>query len=72
MHIIFIFSVYCFGLKEDKVIFGCIGPTDTVVCSNLSYSLFSVLSVYLFDDALCYSLEKRRIVVLFMVQLSRT
>ena len=49
----FIFSVYCFGLKEDEVIFGCIGRTDTVVCSNLSYSLFSALSVYyLFDDAL--------------------
>ena len=41
----FIFSVYCFWLKDNEMIFGCIGLTDTVVCSNLSYSLFSALSV---------------------------
>ena len=41
----FIYSVYCFWLKDNEVIFGCIGLTDTVVCSNLSYSLFRALSV---------------------------
>ena len=41
----FTFSVYCFWLKDNEMIFGCIGLTDTVVCSNLSYSLFSALSV---------------------------
>ena len=42
----FIYSVYCFfGSKDNEVIFGCIGLTDTVVCSNLSYSLFRALSV---------------------------
>ena len=41
----FIFSVYCFWLKDNEMIFGCIGLTDTVVCSNLSYSLFRALSV---------------------------
>ena len=42
----FIYIVFTvFWLKENEVIFGCIGLTDTVVCSNLSYSLFRALSV---------------------------
>ncbi len=37
----FIYIVFTvFWLKDNEVIFGCIGLTDTVVCSNLSYSLF--------------------------------
>ena len=59
MHIILYLVFTVFWLKDNEMIFGCLGLTDTVVCSNLSYSLFSALSVYLFDDALC-SLEKRR------------
>ena len=45
MHIILylVFTVFC--LKDNEMIFGCIGLTDIVVCSNLSYSLFSALSV---------------------------
>ena len=42
----FIYIVFTvFWLKDNEVIFGCIGLTDTVVCSNLSYSLFRALSV---------------------------
>ena len=42
----FIYLVFTvFWLKDNEVIFGCIGLTDTVVCSNLSYSLFRALSV---------------------------
>ena len=45
MHIILYLVFNVFWLKDNEVIFGCIGLTDTVVCSNLSYSLFSALSV---------------------------
>ena len=38
-----VFTVFL--LKDNEMIVGCIGLTDTVVCSNLSYSLFSALSV---------------------------
>ena len=38
-----VFTVFC--LKDNEMIFGCIGLTDIVVCSNLSYSLLSALSV---------------------------
>jgi len=42
----FIYIVFTvFWLKDNEVIFGCIGLTDTVVCSNLSYRLFRALSV---------------------------
>ena len=54
MNIILYLVFTVFWLKENEMIFGCIGLTDPVVCSNLSYNLFSALSVYLFDDALCY------------------
>ena len=45
MHIILCLVFTVFWLKDNEMIFGCIGRTDTVVCSNLSYSLFSALSV---------------------------
>ena len=45
MHIILYLVFSIFWLKDNEIIFGCIGLTDTVVCSNLSYSLFSALSV---------------------------
>ena len=47
MHIILYLLLIVFWLKvkDNEVIFGSIGLTDTVVCSNLSYSLFSELSV---------------------------
>ena len=45
MHIILYLVLTVFLLKDNEMIFGCIGLTDTVVCSNLSYSLFSALSV---------------------------
>ena len=47
MHIILYLLLIVFWLKvkDNEVIFGSIGLTDTVVCSNLSYSLFSALSV---------------------------
>ena len=45
MHIILYIVFTVFWLKNNEVIFGCIGLTDTVVCSNLSYSLFRALSV---------------------------
>ena len=45
MHIILYLVCTVFWLKYNEVIFGCIGLTDTVVCSNLSYSLFSAFSV---------------------------
>ena len=56
----FIFSVYCFWLKDNEMIFGCIGLTDTVVCSNLSYScsVCCLCNNCLTRDALCY-LEKK-------------
>ena len=45
MHIILYLVFSAFWLKDNEMIFGSIGLTDTVVCSNLSYSLFSALSV---------------------------
>ena len=45
MHIILYLVFTVFLLKENEMIFGCIGLTDTVVWSNLSYSLFSALPV---------------------------
>ena len=45
MHIILYLVLTVFLLKDNEMIFGCIGLTDTVACSNLSYSLFSALSV---------------------------
>ena len=45
MHIILHLVFTVFWLKDNEMIFGRIGLTDTVVCSNLSYSLFSALSV---------------------------
>ena len=45
MHIILYLVFTVFWLKDNEIIFGCIGLTDTVVCGNLSYSLFSALSV---------------------------
>ena len=45
MHIILYLVFTVFWLKDNEMIFGCTGRTDTVVCSNLSYSLFSALSV---------------------------
>ena len=45
MHIILYLVFTVFWLKDNEVIFGSIGLTDTVMCSNLSYSLFCALSV---------------------------
>ena len=45
MHIILYLVLTVFLLKDNEMIFGCIGLTDTVVCSHLSYSLFCALSV---------------------------
>ena len=45
MHIILYLVFTVFWLKDNEMIFGCIGLTDTVVCSHLSYSLFCALSV---------------------------
>ena len=45
MHIILYLVLTVFLLKDNEMIFSCIGITDTVVCSNLSYSLFSALSM---------------------------
>ena len=45
MHITLYIVFTVFWLKDNEVIFGYIGLTDTVVCSNLSYSLFRALSV---------------------------
>ena len=45
MHIILYLVFTVFWLKDNEVIFGSIGLMDTVVRSNLSYSLFSALSV---------------------------
>ena len=36
MHIILYLVLTVFLLKDNEMIFGCIGLTDTVVCSNLS------------------------------------
>ena len=45
LYLVFNLVFNVFWLKDNEVIFGCIGLTDTVVCSNLSYSLFCALSV---------------------------
>ena len=45
MHIILYLVFTVFWLKDNEMIFGCIGLPDTIVCSNLSYILFSALTV---------------------------